>query len=302
MNFTSHKILNNKGVLFLLFWMSPILSFAYAIKSFKNRQYHFIILMFAFLFGYSFIPYENSDTERYLERFEIVNQFSASDYVQTLSSIYSQGSLFQDIYLVSLMFFLSLLGASYKLFVGVQAVIYFSFFLGILNTILDQLQNVAYKKYMIFLLGCVFIYSFASGINSIRFPTAFMVFVYFTLKYLFRPKLIYVILAGLSCLIHIALLQVFLGLVLFVAINKTNNEYFKALLIVGFALTLYSMNIQQASQVIENDLVSQKVRAYTNENYLESREQHTKEWNWYIQFNQYSNLLLSYYHGVLFYV
>jgi len=269
--------------------ISPILSFVYALKRFRNRNYHVIILLFAFLFGYSFIPYENSDTERYKHYYEIVTQFSLNEYIQEISLTYSGGATFPDIYLPSLMFITSVFGASFKVFIGVQAVIYFDFFLGILNTILDQVKNAEYKKYIVFFLGCVFIYSFSSGINGIRFPTAFMVFMYFTLKYLFNPKLIYIILVGLSCLIHIALLQAYLGFICFIAINKINNKYLKTLIIVGFVGLLYSLNIQETTQLINNDIISQKVQDYTNENYIEQREAHTKKWNWYIQFNQYSN-------------
>lgn len=289
MNSASQKILNNKGVLFLLFWISPIIPFIYAIKNFKNRNYHFIILMFAFLFGYAFIPYVNSDTERYIEYYDYVKHFSFNDFLQEISSVYNAEARFKDMYLVSLMFIMSTVGASFKLLMGVQAVIYFSFFIGILNIVLDQVRAVDYKKYIVFFLGCVFIYSLAVGVNGIRFPTAFMVFMYFTLKYLFYPRLIYVFLAGLSCFIHIALLQAFLGLAFFLALNKIDNQYLKFLVFVGLALLLYNLDMQQTSQILDNDVISQKVEDYTNKDYIEEREQHTQKWNWYIQFNQYSN-------------
>lgn len=245
--------------------------------------------MFAFLFGYTFIPYENSDIVRYKEYYEIVMQFTGSDYIQQILSTYSPASAFQDVYLVSLMFLTSFFGASFKIFIGVQAVIYFSFFIGILNIIYDQLKNVGYKKYILFLLGCVFIYSFAAGVNGIRFPTAFMVFMYFTLKYMFNPKLKYVLLAGLSCLIHISLLQPFLGLLLFLVISSINNNYLKFFLIGLIVVMFFSLNLQQVSQVVDNEIVSKKIQDYTNENYISQREEHTQNWNWYIQFNQYSN-------------
>lgn len=288
MNSASQKIMNNKGVLFLLFWISPIIPFIYAIKNFTNRNYHFIILMFAFLFGYAFIPYENSDTERYIEYYDYVKHFNFNDYLQEISSIYNADARFKDIYLVSLMFIVSTVGASFKILMGVQAVIYFSFFIGILNMILDQVKSVNSKKYLVFFLGCVFIYSLAAGVNGIRFPTGFMVFMYFSIKYLFNSKLVYVFLAGLSCLIHIALLQAFLGLLLFLALNKINNKYLKFLTIILFTLTLYNINIQETTQFIDNDIISDKVETYTNENYIKEREQHTQKWNWYVQFNQYS--------------
>ncbi|WP_027124318.1 EpsG family protein [Gelidibacter mesophilus] len=289
MNSASQKILNNKGVLFLLFWISPIIPFLYAIKNFTNRNYRFLILMFAFLFGYSFIPHANSDTERYIEYYDYVKHFSLNDYVQEISSIYTTEARFKDVYLVTLMFLVSTFGASFKILMGVQAVLYFSFFIGILNLILDQVRHVDYKNYIVFLLGCVFIYSLSAGVNGIRFPTAFMVFIYFSLKYSFNSRWIYVLLAGLSCLIHIALIQAFLGLLLFFALNKINNTYFKFLIVIVFALVLYNLNIQETSQILNNEVISEKVEDYTNQDYIEEREQHTQNWNWYIQFNQYSN-------------
>jgi hypothetical protein len=285
---SSPNTLTNKGVLLLLFCISPILAFTFAVKKIKNKSYHFIILMFAFLFGFTFIPYENSDTERYIKLYTLVNQLSFTDYVNAVFSVYTEATNLTDIYLISLMFITSFFGASFKFFIGVQSVIYFSIFLGILKVIFDQVKSVDYRKYIVFMLGCVFIYSFTAGINNIRFPTAFMFFVYFSLKYLFNQKLKYFYFASLSILIHPALLQPFFGLTLFVVLNKINNVFFRVLSLLVFGLFLFTLNIQQVSSIIGNDTITEKIEDYTNENYIEQREQHTTKWNWYIRFNQYS--------------
>lgn len=283
------KYSNNRATLIILFFLSPILSLVYALRNYKNKNYHIIILMFAFLFGYSFIPYEGSDTQRYQEFYLLVSSYNFTDFLNDIANIYTLGSRFQDAYLIVLMYVCSLFGMSYKVFVGVQAVIYFSLFIGIINTILENVRENDTSKYLVFLLGCVFIYSFASGVNNIRFQTAFMVFMFFALKHIFSKQNKYLILAGLSIFVHLAIAQVFFSLILFYFLNRFQNNFIKLIIIAVFGTMLFGLTIQEVSEFIGSDVVSEKVEGYTNENFIETREEIVQKWNWYLQINQYAS-------------
>lgn len=279
---------SNKGALLLLFLISPIIALIYTLKNFSNKNYHIVILLFAFLYGYTFITIEGADTERYFSYFETVSQFSWSDFLNQILNVYEPTSRFNDFYITVLMYFCSLFSLNFNFFLGLQSLIYFYLLLSIINIVLKNSRGLDYKRYIIFLIGCVFTYSFAGGIVSVRFPVSFLFFFLFALKYLFTNKPKYVLFAGISCFIHLSVIPMILGLILFYLLSYVNNFKLKLLIILIFVIALNSFNIFELSQEVDHEVINSKVEGYTNENFIERRENVTEKWNWYVQLRQYA--------------
>jgi hypothetical protein len=206
------NIKSNQKWFIILFLISPLLALTRAVKKINRKEAQIIILMFAFLFGYTFIIIENSDVTRYRDYYDVVSGFDLGNLFSELSKTYSISSQFNDVYLLILMYFSSLLGLSFQSVLGLHAVIYFWILLSIYNLVTNYtlLQKDLPKIFYIFLIGALFIYSLSGGLTGIRFQTAFYVLLFFSLKYIFTTKKKYLIYAGLGCLIHIAVVQVFL--------------------------------------------------------------------------------------------
>src|SRR5690554_1695929 len=276
----------NRGSLLLLFLISPIIALLIAVANYSKRHFHFIIILFAFLYGYTLIPIENSDVERYSHYYNVVSQYNWSDFVNQIVNIYAPSARFNDVYIIGLMYICSVFSLSFNFFLGLHAVIYFSMLLSAINLILDNSSEYNYKKYLAFLIGCVLTYSFSGAITGIRFQAGFMFFMLFALKYIFSNKIKYILLAGLSCLFHISIIPVYLGLLLYYLLGFVKNYKLKFLFILFFVLALYSFNIFELTQGVE--VLDSKVESYTREGFVESREAHTQNWNWYVQLNQFA--------------
>jgi hypothetical protein len=273
----------NKAYLFILFLMSPIIALIYAVKNFSNKSYHVIILMFAFLYGYTFLIIPFSDSTRYRIYYQNIAQYTWSDFLYQIVNVYSGASSFSDIYLVSLSYLCTRFDANFHIFLGIHSVIYFSLLIGIGNTILDNISQFDYKRYLVYFIGALTLFSLASGIVGIRFQIGFMIFFYFALKYIFSNKLKYVILAGLSFLSHISLIPVCLGLLLFYLLSFVKGFRLKLFFVLLFLIILTNINISDVAEGVDNDIVTEKVGSYTNDNFVKNREDHTKKWNWYLQ-------------------
>jgi hypothetical protein len=186
------------------------------------------------------------------------------------------------------MYFSSLLGLSFQLVLGLHAVIYFWILLSIYNLVINYtlLQKNLPKIFYTFLIGALFIYSLSGGLTGIRFQTAFYVLLFFSLKYIFTTKKKYLIYAGLGCLIHIAVVQVFFVLIAFYFFNKVKSFKLKMVLSLILILIAANLGLNDIGGLTEFEVAEEKIEGYTNENFQKSREEHTETWNWYIQFKQ----------------
>jgi hypothetical protein len=274
---------NNKAYLFIIFLMSPVIALIYAVKNFSNKRYHVIILMFAFLYGYTFLIIPDSDSVRYQFYYQGVAQYTWPDFLYQILNVYSDSTGYSDIYMLSLSFLCTRFDANFQIFMGIHSVIYFSLLIGIAITILENISKFDYKRYLVYFIGALTLYSLATGIIGIRFPIGVMVFSYFTLKYIFSNKLKYVILGGLSFLCHISLVPVCLGLLLFYLLSFVKGFRLKLFFVLLFLITLTNINITDVAEGVDSDVITDKVGSYTNEDFIKGREDHTKKWNWYVQ-------------------
>jgi hypothetical protein len=133
------------------------------------------------------------------------------------------------------------------------------------------------------------VWKFSVGINNIRFPMAFMVFAYGALKLVLTKEKKYILFALLSIFIHFSLLYSFLFLLIYFYIGYPKKNFTLIfILIVSGIFSLFIADLLQANIGILGQAIGNKYEAYTDEYYIDLREDHLKSVNWYIQLNRFS--------------
>jgi hypothetical protein len=274
--------------LWLGFILVPIIPFFYSAWNFRFKRYRIFILLFAMLAGYSFLPTIGSDGESYQSVFKEYVFYSLNDYFALLGDYLAPQSNIIDIYSTSLMFFISRFTSNPAVFFMLAALIYYIFFIKLIDLIISLSQSYINKYSRYFLLGCVFIITFTLGINGIRWALAFVVFSYGSLLFIKTGKLIAVFYAALSILIHFSLLYSFFFLILFVIFNRVQNTpllYFLLFISIVFS-TLLSGYIN-SKMGLGGEAIQTRYSGYTNESFVQSRNASLNAMNWYGFFDRF---------------
>jgi hypothetical protein len=163
---------------------------------------------------------------------------------------------------------------------------------------LDAIWNLVIKdegKFFIgFFIGCCFIYNLSAGVNGIRFPLAFMVFSYGAFNLAVTNNKKYLFIALLSILIHFSFLFSSAILVLYYLFNFKSAPWglYIALLFVVLFSTAFPSFIQENLSFL-GKVTETKLDSYTQEGFVESREEQLQKWNWYIYFTFYGSYFFT---------
>ena len=287
----------NLFYLWIIFLISPFFAFLIALKKGFNTYYQPIILGFSFLFGYS-VFFWGGDILRYAATYEIVKNYSWSDFWFILSHRFDAEALSRypanlvnrkpDIYALVLQFFVSRFAESNRLFFALVSLIYTKFFLMFLNMVYTKLE-IRPKKVLhyVFIVFLIVIIPFYVGVTGIRFWTALFLFIYFVLRYFDTPKFKFIILSGLSLLIHYSFFVPFTILVLF---HVVPVKRFTAKILVAFSLLVFFVSsttsimnsIEDVLYFTEGTTIEGEVQGYTNEELLDQRKERNSTNNWYV--------------------
>jgi hypothetical protein len=279
----------NIRYLYVFFLIYPFGAFLYVLKDFGAKRYRFILISFFVLYGFSFIPIENSDGGRYVELFKEYQNYSFADYWLEIRNTYSSLSRNQDIYSSSLLYITSRVSTSPQVFFAFAAMIYFSIFLKFLEVLWSMGNSNKMGIFLLFLIGCVFILNLSAGINGIRFPLAFMFFSLCALLLILTDNSKYLVFSLLAGLIHFALWLACLILFIFYIFRSGRYLYFLyGLLIVSLFANTYFSDLFFQNISFFNEGLQTKFLDYTREGYITLREEHKNGWNWYVLYNMYA--------------
>lgn len=283
------------GLLFLsVVW--PASAFALAVGKIWEKQYHIIILIFSFWFGY-YVNFYSGDILRFEEAYHEVVQYSWSDYFYLLKHFSSVDKLDKiegntvnskpDIYALSLQFLVSRFTGNSRWFFAFVSLFYTFFFLKFLDEVLRVSGKVNKPAWYIFLWSIMLIVPFYVGVTGVRFWTALFVYLWFSMKFMRTNKYINIALAGTSALIHYTFLFPFAILLLFPLIRS-----FKLLskIIIGFSIVTYfvSSNTEILNFLVENrgsieeSSVAMASSGYLNEDLLKDYLERSAQANWYV--------------------
>ncbi len=285
------KTKSNAKFLWVLYFVFPLVPFIIAVNNFNIKKYRKFIILFAVLYGYTFIPIPESDGAGYAAIIESMKTYSAEQYFHDITNIYGNDTQFPDIYAFTLFYITTKLSGGPQIFHLLTSLIYFIIFIGFLGTIRSLTPQIRGKYYIWFFLGCVFITNLSAGINGVRFATALMLFSYGALNMIIFKNVKYLLISITSILIHFSLLFPLIFLIIFFLSGFLKN---KIILYVFLFLAITSTFL--TSLVLENTTIfgiafESKITTYTNAQYIETRNAHVSIWNWYVQLN----LVASYY-------
>lgn len=288
-------IKDNKLIAWIIFLISPLLSAIIAVFNFDKKYYRVFLLLFLALYGYTYIPIPNSDVEKHLEYFTQISAYSFNDFFTSLTGIYNPGSRNPDAYLLVVSYLVSRFTSDTGIFLMVVALIYYYVFLKLISYIYSFKEGSKKNRfYILFLIGVAFTWNLSSGINGIRFPLAFMLFVYGALKMVVTREKKYVLVALLSVFIHFALFYSCIFLLLYFVFVPKKPAVLYGFLILAIIFSVSIGSFVQSNTALLGDVVSNKLTAYTNEEYIESREAHLEKVNWYVQFDRYSTYYFAF--------
>jgi len=118
---------------------------------------------------------------------------------------------------------------------------------------------------------------------------AFWVFSYGAINLIFKNDFKYLLIAGLSVLIHFSLGFSMIFLILFYVSRFTSNRnvLFFMLAMVAVVTAIIPSTISSYLTIFGGGH-EESINAYSNEDYIEGRINHIEEWNWYVKLNFYS--------------
>ncbi len=271
----------NSLILFLIF---PLIAFFNSVRRIYLREHFWIVLLFALFFSYTYIPIPNSDTFRYIERFNSIEDYTLPQYLQDVSGIYSGASEDQDVYIYSVQFLISPFAADIRVYWLVLGFVYFYTFLSLIKFIISSNLSKT-RRFNWFILGVVFLISFTAGINGIRWPLALMVFLLGSYRYITTSKFKFIALAFLSVFIHFILFYLILFLLIFVVSKRFYNPKVTSLfvLIVFFISSFYVSRVQSSSGILGKGISEATSGYIENEAWQEQRLEEFEKVNWYVQ-------------------
>ena len=200
----------------ILFFVNPFMGFINAITKIRvNKYYIKLIYCWFILFGIAFCAKnEAADSYRYKNDFEVEGKYSVVQYKSYVKNYFTFNTNIKDIYSTTINFLVGQQTDNYHYVLFIYAIIFGFFYI---STIKFFLRYYVPNNIVFFLL--LFLLCFSNpifNINGVRFWTAAWIAVYATLKITTDRKWVYLLLLGITPLIHgtffIWIILVFIGL------------------------------------------------------------------------------------------
>ncbi|WP_367392681.1 EpsG family protein [Lewinella sp. LCG006] len=275
----------------LLFLVTPAIGFIIAILNFNKKPLRKFIVLFGLFYAFVFIPIPGSDATRIISSYEA---YDLSDYFTDITSIYNDRGKKPDLYIYTVYSLSKVFDLSPRGFRVLLGLIYFSFLVKLIGQLYDLSRSRMSNVAKLFLLGGIFVISISAGLNGVRWPLAFVVFLYGSLKYNVKTKFKYFLLAGLSIFIHFSFLPavIVFGLLVFIPALK-NVRIMYVLLLLAFFGGQFVSNYVFSSATEIGGVYESKLGNYTSDGYLEKRASRQASWNFYVPIVRYGNYYFS---------
>ena len=285
----SENYKSNKLILWIIFLISPFITFLISIKNFKLPENRIFILLFFTLLGYTFIPIAESDGDRYKTDYIQQHDYSFSQYIEDVQLTFKGKSDSPDYYLKTIKYVSFLFSSDYRVFFLLVGFFYYRAFMKLIFSVWNFTFEGENKIFIGYFLGCCFIHNLTAGLNGIRFPLAFVIFSYGALNLVLKENFKFLLIALSSVLIHFSLGFSCIFLMLFyLAKFPSNKNTLFLFLIITFLLSSIFPTFITTYISFFGDSIGNKVQTYSGDDFVELREEHTNQWNWYIKFNQFS--------------
>lgn len=284
----------SEGYVLLLFLLAPVVSFFISVWNFKYKNLRKFVVLFGGLYGLFYLAIPDSDATRYQTSYSQLGNYGFKDYVNDISNIASPDSMFPDMYVFTIFFIGKIFSDNPQFFHLITALVYFFVFVKLIGYIFDYDPNILKKSYGVFFISMIFMFGFSAGINGVRWPLGLIVFLLGTIRLLIENRIRYLLVAGLSVLIHFSFYPAFLALAAFYFVPFIR----KPSLLFGFALFALIAGTVFSGFVFQNaasfgDVAESKLADYTREGYIEKRANNVSGWNSYVGVYRFGNYFFA---------
>ena len=253
----------------VLFWISPVLGLIEAFKDLKSKRARRVLFGFCLCFGICFSVgvdrvEGSADGISMREEFEESKNMTTAQYVTYLKDYFEFDTGAQDIYIVTVSYFVGRFTDNYHYFFLVLAFVFAFFQLKCLRYFVKE-DN--YNNSLIcIILACLFLWNNIYNINGARFWTAAWIGLYCAFKAFYDKKPLYILLSSCTLLIH-ASFALFPFMLLFAYAIKGFDKPLMVLFITSWIFSVFAGDFQIFPYISDIDLpflVGRKVEYYTD--------------------------------------
>ena len=269
----------NDGYYILFFLIWPLIGFIFACTNFGNKISRIIILAFFALFGFTFYLNPAMDGQRRADSFKQIYSEPFENLYKNFDNLYEETLDFVEpviMYTISRFTdFYGILFAVYALIFGSLMVYFFKKMYGHYNVN----KNINALLFFI-LLVCV---NPINNIGGFRMWTAAWIFSVGVMNYLHKQNFKYILFAAGSFFVHFSFFPAFCLFVVYI-LFKNLTKIYGIIAIITFFIS--ELNIEKFKQLaaIFGTASETKIKAYTDEKYVEKVTQLASEFAWYLQF------------------
>ncbi len=257
-----------------LFLISPILGLVEAFRDLKSKQSRQVLFGFCLCFGICFsVGIErfegSSDGISMRQEFEEAKNLTTDQYISYLSDYFEFDRGAQDIYIVSVAFFVGKFTENYHFFFLFLAFVFAFFQLKCLRYFVKE-KN--YNNSIIcVILVCLFLWNNIYNINGARFWTAAWIGLFCLFKVLYDKKPLYILVSASTLLVH-ASFAVFPAVLLLAYLLKGGDKSLLVMFIASWVFSIFAEDykIPFLGNMALPFLIGKKVEYYTDSNYIES--------------------------------
>lgn len=225
----------NKKYFFILFLLSPIITFIYAFKN-KSIYTYYTGVAFITYAALTVIPQEGSDMYAFAEKIENYNEFWALNNFQNNLSFFFSELLSIEIVTKFLLLTSSIFTSTHFIYTGVIGLITGIVMMNVYKFLIGKYRNNQSD------LLCLFLLLLSSPIWTIngRFWLGFWIFTYALLLYIHKPNLKRYLLFLLPITFHTGWGFIFLIITFFHLTKNFKKIYFLYLLLIGISFFIQS--------------------------------------------------------------
>lgn len=269
---------NDVSIKYLLFFLSPFVSFAYSLIRTNTKSSYIIFFLVSILFGLTFTitnQFDNAlDGAYYRWKFENYSHVSSSEYFNDLIGFLEFDEGKKDFYFETLSFFLTKLTDNYHVMFMVGAAI-FSIFA--LKSLRYFTSNHSFDKNIVsFILLYLFTYNQIFNINGIRFWTAAWIAIFCFFKIFRDNNKKYILLLLLTPFFH-GSYWLLIAVVTIAIFFKKFNQFWIFLFFISFFISSFAIELAQGLESYLPTFISRMVNTYTSHEIITRKQ----EWSGY---------------------
>lgn len=290
----------NASPIFFLSLLLPAVAFGMSVKHIWDKQYHKIILLFAFWLGYT-VFFFGGDVVEYKNAFDITAKYDWSGYFYLLRNTFSDDKFIlfpdnvvnskPDMYALTLQFIITRFTDNERWFFGFASFIYVYLILKFKDEVLLFAGVQPGKIWRFFFASLLLIVPFYVGITGVRFWAALFWFMLFTMKYLRTKRVYYILIAAVSITMHYTFMFP-VGVLLIYRFLNISRAAMRVLVIASLAFFVLSTTAgllgfaNDAIEIFGDSSVKTVSSSYTDEENIEAKNTEAEAANWYVKARQ----------------